>query len=340
MSAASRYQNPMPAAGHARSSSLPRERAAGSVSRRAPDGVEPTGRIAPMTEPDRWCLVVPVKRLALAKTRLAAVAGRHRTDLALAFALDTVEAALGCDLVRAVVAVTDEPDAATALAAARGARRRRRAGRRPEPGARPRRGGCPRGASGHAGSARCRPTCLRCDRVSCRAALMAAAGHDASFVRDAAGDGTTLLLARDGVAFEPQFGAGSARLHARAGARELAGDLPSLRRDVDTEGDLAVAAALGLGPARRARSSDASRPHESRLGWPTCRPRCAAIDPATPVGLGAARRRDELPYDGPALLGSGVRLLRSGQRVRIEVAGDRPRARVAFLTVATLPDRR
>ena len=65
-----------------------------------------------MTEPDRWCLVVPVKRLALAKTRLAAVAGPHRIDLALAFALDTVEAALGCDLVLTVVAVTDEPDAA------------------------------------------------------------------------------------------------------------------------------------------------------------------------------------------------------------------------------------
>lgn len=69
-----------------------------------------------MTEPDRWCLVVPVKRLALAKTRLAAVAGPHRIDLALAFALDTVEAALGCDLVLTVVAVTDEPDAAIALA--------------------------------------------------------------------------------------------------------------------------------------------------------------------------------------------------------------------------------
>ena len=50
------------------------------------------------------------------RRRLAAVAGPHRTDLALAFALDTVEAALGCDLVRAVVAVTDEPLAAAALA--------------------------------------------------------------------------------------------------------------------------------------------------------------------------------------------------------------------------------
>jgi 2-phospho-L-lactate/phosphoenolpyruvate guanylyltransferase len=204
-----------------------------------------------MTEPDHWCLVVPVKRLALAKTRLAAVAGSHRTDLALAFALDTVEAALACDLVRAVLAVTDEADAAVALA---------------ELGAvvvsdEPDAGLNPALAHGAAVARAAHPGCgvgaLSADLPALRlgelsSALMEAAGHDASFVRDATGDGTTLLLARDGVAFEPQFGAGSARLHARAGAHELSGDLPSLRRDVDTEGDLAVAAALGLGPRSRA----------------------------------------------------------------------------------------
>ena len=47
----------------------------------------------------------------------------------------------------------------------------------------------------------------------------------------------------------------------------------------------------------------------------------------------------ELPYDGPALLGSHVRFLRLGQRVRIEVVGSGREARVAFLTIATLPDR-
>ena len=83
------------------------------------------------------------------------------------------------------------------------------------------------------------------------AALLEAAGHETSFVRDAAGDGTTLLLARDGVAFEPQFGAGSARPHALAGAHELGGDLPSLRRDVDTPADLAAARGLGLGERTR-----------------------------------------------------------------------------------------
>jgi 2-phospho-L-lactate/phosphoenolpyruvate guanylyltransferase len=204
-----------------------------------------------MPEPGRWCLVVPVKRLALAKTRLAAVAGGHRTDLALAFALDTVEAALGCDLVRAVVAVTDEPDAATALARL-GALV---VGDEPDAGLNP---ALVHGAAvARAAHPGCGVGALSADLPALRlgelsSALLAAAGHDVSFVRDAAGDGTTLLLARHGAAFEPQFGAGSARLHAEAGARELAGDLPSLRRDVDTEGDLAVAAALGLGPRSRA----------------------------------------------------------------------------------------
>jgi 2-phospho-L-lactate/phosphoenolpyruvate guanylyltransferase len=204
-----------------------------------------------MTEPDRWCLVVPVKLLAVAKTRLAAVAGPHRADLALAFALDTVEAALGCDLVRAVVAVTDEPDAATALAGL-GALV---VGDEPDAGLNPALGhGAAVARTTHPG---CGVGALAADLPALRqgelsSALMEAAGHDVSFVRDAAGDGTTVLLARDGVAFAPQFGAGSAELHARAGAFELAGELPSLRRDVDTRGDLALAAALGLGPRSRA----------------------------------------------------------------------------------------
>ena len=204
-----------------------------------------------MTEAGRWCLVVPVKRLALAKTRLASVAGRHRADLALAFALDTVEAALGCDLVRAVVVVTDDRNAAMAVAGL-GALV---VGDEPDAGLNP---ALVHGAAiARVAHPDCGVGALSADLPALRlgelsSALAEAAGHDVSFVRDAAGDGTTLLLARAGVAFEPLFGAGSARLHAGAGAVELAGDLPSLRLDVDTERDLAVAAALGLGPRSRA----------------------------------------------------------------------------------------
>jgi 2-phospho-L-lactate guanylyltransferase len=203
-----------------------------------------------MTEAGRWCLVVPVKRLAVAKTRLASVAGPHRADLALAFALDTVEAAMGCHLVRAVVAVTDDPAAARALAGLGASV----VADEPDAGLNP---ALVHGAAiARAAHPGCGVGALSADLPALRpgeldAALQEAAGHDVSFVPDAGGDGTTLLLARHGVAFEPQFGAGSARLHARAGAVELKAALPSLRRDVDTERDLAVAADLGLGPRSR-----------------------------------------------------------------------------------------
>lgn len=44
----------------------------------------------------------------------------------------------------------------------------------------------------------------------------------------------------------------------------------------------------------------------------------------------------ELPFDADAFRSGGVRLLRSGQRVRIRTDGTG--TRVVFLTIATLPD--
>jgi 2-phospho-L-lactate/phosphoenolpyruvate guanylyltransferase len=41
---------------------------------------------------------------------------------------------------------------------------------------------------------------------------------------------------------DPWFGSGSVAAHARVGAVCLIGDWPTLRRDVDTAGDLAIAA--------------------------------------------------------------------------------------------------
>ena len=63
-----------------------------------------------------------------------------------------------------------------------------------------------------------------------------------------------------------------------------------------------------------------------------------SYDPATRSGSVLLDDGTELPYDGPALLGSKVRFLRLGQRVRIEVAGSGRNTRVPFLTIATLPD--
>ncbi len=73
---------------------------------------------AARAEPGFWSLVVPLKPLGAAKTRLAgAFAPAQRRRLALAFALDTVAAALTCGAVRDVVVVTDDGEAAAELSA-------------------------------------------------------------------------------------------------------------------------------------------------------------------------------------------------------------------------------
>lgn len=198
--------------------------------------------------PKAWCLVLPVKRLAVAKTRLSGAAAAHRGELALAFALDTAEAALSCPSVRMLVVVTDEDRAARELAGL-GALV---VGDEPDSGLNPAL------VHGVREAARRYPRdgvgALSADLPALRPAELAlaldrCAAHATCFLRDAAGAGTTLLLARDPADFSPAFGPASADRHAATGAVELdPAGLTSLRRDVDTEADLAQAAALGLGP--------------------------------------------------------------------------------------------
>src|SRR5215469_4880214 len=64
--------------------------------------------------PLAWSLVVPVKLLAQAKSRLTGLADRRRSQLALAMAADTVAAAIRADAVGAVLVVTDDPEVAEA----------------------------------------------------------------------------------------------------------------------------------------------------------------------------------------------------------------------------------
>ena len=64
-----------------------------------------------------WTLVVPVKVLSRAKSRLAADTGPHREQLALAVAADTVSAALRCKSVASVLVVVSDPVAGAELAA-------------------------------------------------------------------------------------------------------------------------------------------------------------------------------------------------------------------------------
>ncbi|HEY6749119.1 MAG TPA: 2-phospho-L-lactate guanylyltransferase [Mycobacteriales bacterium] len=199
-----------------------------------------------------WSVVVPVKRLGLAKSRLYAV-GRPRPEheeLALSLALDTVAAALRADEVARVVVVTDDPAAAAAVTAA-GA-----VVVPDEPDA----GLNPALAHGALAAARLGPgdgvALLSADLPALRpaelsAALRAVTG-DRAFVPDADGTGTTLLATAPGLPVLPRYGVGSAAAHRATGAVELAGDWPSLRHDVDTAADLRAAARLGLGPATAA----------------------------------------------------------------------------------------
>ena len=85
------------------------------------------------------------------------------------------------------------------------------------------------------------------------AALRLARGYPSAVVPDASGIGTTMLTASPGIEPELHFGAGSQSGHRNAGMRTI--DLmpcSTLRRDVDTLTDLAVALDLGLGPYTRA----------------------------------------------------------------------------------------
>ncbi|WP_320774236.1 2-phospho-L-lactate guanylyltransferase [Streptomyces sp. CRN 30] len=197
----------------------------------------------------QWTVVVPVKPLARAKSRLSDTADEAvRPDLALAFALDTVAAALSCAAVADVAVVTDDPRAGRELAALGAAIV---AG---EPG-----GGL-NAALTHAATAvrASRPespvAALNADLPALRPAelarvLNAAAEFPRSFLPDAAAIGTTLLAAAPGRALGPAFGVDSRRAHRASGAVELRLDaVDSVRQDVDTGEDLRAALALGAGP--------------------------------------------------------------------------------------------
>ena len=195
-----------------------------------------------------WSVLLPVKVLAQAKSRLAELAGPRRGELALALACDTVSAVLQTAQVARVVVITDDQVAAAAL---------RELGALVIPDE-PRDGLNAALRHGAAFAAARWPGCgtaaLSADLPALRPAelmraLHAAAAWPTAFVADAAGDGTTLYTAAPGAAFRPGFGLASRARHAADGAAELElADIPGLRRDVDTPADLRGAAALGLGP--------------------------------------------------------------------------------------------
>lgn len=197
----------------------------------------------------RWTLVIPLKPLTRAKSRLADTAGDGvRPGLALAFAQDTVAAALACAAVADVAVVTDDQRAARELAAL-GARIV------PDTPA----GGLNAALAHGAAVVRERHpgtpvATLNADLPALRPpelarVLNAAAQFPRAFLADAAALGTTLLTAGPDRELRPAFGIGSRARHRASGAAELV--LPgvdSVRQDVDTGEDLRAALALGVGP--------------------------------------------------------------------------------------------
>jgi 2-phospho-L-lactate/phosphoenolpyruvate guanylyltransferase len=204
----------------------------------------------------RWSMVIPVKVLALAKSRLTGLAGPRRAELALAMAADTVAAAAACPAVDAVIVVTDDAAAAAELSGLGALVLPDEPGDGLNPA-------LAFGAAysdqhwpgrGRAGLAADLPALgpAELGRALARAAVVGQA-----FVADAAGTGTTMYTAGPGAAFRPRFGLGSRAAHLAAGAVELAlPGLDGLRRDVDTVADLRDAARIGLGPRTAALTTD------------------------------------------------------------------------------------
>ncbi|MEU2926525.1 2-phospho-L-lactate guanylyltransferase [Streptomyces sp. NPDC007251] len=197
----------------------------------------------------QWTLVIPLKPLSRAKSRLSDTAADGvRPGLALAFAQDTVSAALACGAVADVAVVTDDELAARELAAL---------GARIVPDA-PANGLNAALAHGAAVVRESRPrapvAALNADLPALRPAelavvLSAAAHFPRAFLADAAGVGTTLLAAGPEGELQPDFGADSRSRHRASGATELLlSGVDSVRQDVDTGDDLRAALALGVGP--------------------------------------------------------------------------------------------
>ncbi len=192
-----------------------------------------------------WVVVLPVKELAVAKSRLA-VAPAIRAALTVAMARDVAAAvrAAGAE----VLLVTDDARAASSVPADW-----------VEPDV-PRAGLSAAARHGAAVAGRLRPAAgivvLAADLPALTpAALLAvlAGVGAAGVVADTSAVGTVLLAATAGTTLRPAYEGASFAAHRAAGARDLTPlATAALRRDVDTVADLAAALALGAGRATTA----------------------------------------------------------------------------------------
>lgn len=191
-------------------------------------------------------VIVPIKRPAIAKSRLAELGDVVRQELCQAFAADTLTAITGCATVARVLVMTDDahlalgltelgvqvrPDAADDLneSLRQGAAELLR-----------------QDASLRLAAVFADLPALRSEEL--HHALEKAPTSEMAFVADAHRRGSTTVIAPSRELFRPRFGRDSRAAHLQAGVHELHVEAPGLRHDVDTPGDLTRAARLGLGP--------------------------------------------------------------------------------------------
>lgn len=195
-------------------------------------------------------VVIAVKRLTAAKTRLAPVfSAATRENIVLAMLVDTISAAAAVTALQSVIIVT--PDE-TAAAAARGLGALVLTDPTPE-GHRDPLNNALLAAEAIVRRDTANVVALQGDLPALQThelaeAIAAARGQPRSFVTDRHGTGTAALFSF-GVALDPRFGADSAERHRRSGAIELTGRWPGLQCDIDTPEDLLVARGLGVGSA-------------------------------------------------------------------------------------------
>jgi 2-phospho-L-lactate guanylyltransferase len=191
-----------------------------------------------------WDVIVPLKGLDSAKSRLSGLGAGLRTKLAEAMALDTVAAVAGCPRhVRVHVVCDDDQLGAAVLRLGAGVVLHR---------------GAPPGLN-----AALTHVAERLGGTSPVAALLGdlpallgedlaevldrATGVPRSTVADRAGTGCTFLAATAGQRLAPDFGPWSFARHVAGGATPLPA-APGVRQDVDVPADLAAVARLGPGP--------------------------------------------------------------------------------------------
>ena len=256
-----------------------------------------------------WHVVIPVKQTDRGKSRLGPAVGADRELLSSAIADDTIAAAVATVGPSRVVVVTSDPGLRVAWRAAgvvvdddpgAGLNAAVRAGQ----------GSTPAGRLTAAllGDV---PALRPADLAR---ALSAALEVGECFVPDAAGVGTVL---RCGAGFAPRFGPDSAARHEADGAVRLELDLPSLRTDVDDAASLVAARRIGLGRRTSALLADRAS------GWiRAMQASVHSFDPETRTGSVLRDDGVRLTFDAHTFDDSGLRLLRTGQRLTVDVVDD------------------